>query len=74
MEKNVPSQLSGGKKKEKKKKELAKLGLNHQWAEQNIKTECAARGALLRPLSTHCVRPGVFAKLLGLCVMVLEWM
>ena len=53
MGKNVPSQLSGGKKKEKKKKELAKLGLNHQWAEQKIKTEWAACGALLRPLSTH---------------------
>jgi len=38
MEKNVPSQLPGGKKKE-----LAKLGLNHQWAEQKTKTEWAAR-------------------------------
>ena len=32
MEKNVPSQLPGGKKKE-----LAKLGLNHQWPEQKNK-------------------------------------
>ena len=44
-QKNIPSQLPGGKKKKKRRKELAKLGLNHQWAGEQITTSgLRARG------------------------------